>query len=74
MLRFQAASRARRLGMSWTRVAYACGYSDQAHLTREVSALSGETPTELDRQVHARALSSHFNTDDPSQTCSTLYL
>lgn len=74
ILRFQAASRARRLGMSWTEVAYACGYSDQAHLTREVSALSGEVPTDLDRQVHARELCSRYNTDDPSRTCSTLYL
>lgn len=30
--------------LSWTQVAYAAGYADQPHLTRELRALLGETP------------------------------
>jgi AraC-like DNA-binding protein len=37
-----------RLG--WARLAAEAGYADQAHLAREVKALSGVTPTELARE------------------------
>jgi AraC-like DNA-binding protein len=36
---------ARRPGSSWSGVACAAGYADQAHLTREMQALVGETPS-----------------------------
>jgi len=34
-------------------VAAECGYSDQAHMIREFSALSGSTPIELVRRYSA---------------------
>lgn len=50
--RMQRAVRlALRRGMSWTEVAYEAGFSDQAHLTREVSDLTGYRPS---RMVGAR--------------------
>ena len=36
-----------RAGRPWARVAADAGYADQPHLTREVRALTGVTPTEL---------------------------
>lgn len=46
VLRLHAALRAARgSGASWSHVACAAGYADQAHLTREVRALLGETPS-----------------------------
>jgi AraC-like DNA-binding protein len=38
----------RRAG-SWSQIAYACGFTDQAHLVREIRALSGMTPSALAR-------------------------
>ncbi len=35
----------------WTEVALAGGYSDQAHFSREVRALSGQPPSELAAQL-----------------------
>lgn len=36
---------ARGPGRSWSDVAYVAGYADQPHLTRELRALLGETPS-----------------------------
>ena len=35
----------------WTDVALAGGYTDQAHFSREVRALSGQTPSDLAAQL-----------------------
>lgn len=47
ILRFRRALASARSGGGFAEVAYNCGYSDQAHLAREVRALSGTTLTEL---------------------------
>ncbi len=38
-------------GLRWSEAALACGYYDQAHLNREVLALSGSTPGQLSRRL-----------------------
>jgi AraC-like DNA-binding protein len=47
VLRFQDALARARAGDDLARVAHECGYADQAHLARDVSALSGTTLTRL---------------------------
>ena len=47
-----------RLSTSWARLAADVGFSDQAHLVREVRALCGVTPGELLRE---RGMSDSFN-------------
>jgi AraC-like DNA-binding protein len=47
VLRFQNALRRARAGDDLARVAHECGYADQAHMARDVSALSGTTMTAL---------------------------
>jgi AraC-like DNA-binding protein len=47
ILRFQRAVQLIDAGRSLAEVSAACGYADQAHLTREVRALSGRPPTLL---------------------------
>lgn len=47
ILRFKAAERMAAASdhPNWADVAFACGYADQAHLTREFSKLAGRPPT-----------------------------
>lgn len=47
VLRFDRAMRLARGGTGLADVAYQAGYTDQAHLSREVRALAGVSPTEL---------------------------
>lgn len=47
ILRFQQAKRLIESGVPLADVAYQAGYSDQAHLTREVTSLAATTPTRL---------------------------
>ncbi len=47
VLRFDRAIRLARGGAGLADVAYRAGYADQPHLTREVRALAGVSPTEL---------------------------
>jgi AraC-like DNA-binding protein len=51
VLRLGAAIEAVRAGKALVEVAGDCGYADQAHLTREVRALAGTTPTGLLREL-----------------------
>jgi AraC-like DNA-binding protein len=55
VLRLHSALHERRRGRSWAQVAYAAGYADQAHLTRELRSLLGETPSAW--QARASAVS-----------------
>jgi AraC-like DNA-binding protein len=47
VLRFQNALRRAHAGDDLARVAHECGYADQAHMARDVSALTGSTMTAL---------------------------
>jgi AraC-like DNA-binding protein len=47
VLRLGRALEQARSGRSWARVAAEAGYCDQAHLCREIRALTGTTPTRL---------------------------
>jgi AraC-like DNA-binding protein len=38
---------ARRRGLGWADVAYACGFTDQAHLINDFGAIVGRTPAEF---------------------------
>jgi AraC-like DNA-binding protein len=50
VLRFQRATTLARKGaLDWTRVAYECGYYDQAHLIRDFRDLADVTPSDLMR-------------------------
>lgn len=51
VLRMGRAVAAARDGAGLARVAADCGYADQAHLSREVRALTGTTPAGLVREL-----------------------
>ena len=55
LLRFDRARRLASQNVSWAEIAIECGYHDQAHLSREFSALTGESPTRLRPRVDGRA-------------------
>lgn len=46
LFRFRRARRLVEKGLSWAETAYAAGYADQAHLSRDWRELAGQTPTE----------------------------
>lgn len=54
VLRLGRAVEAAQTGRPLAGVAAACGYADQAHLSREVRALTGTTPTGLLRELSRR--------------------
>lgn len=53
ILRFERAEGMMAAGGAWADIAYACGYADQAHLSREFRALAGLAPTALARRPAA---------------------
>ena len=54
VLRLGQALQAARAGTPLAQVAAGCGYADQAHLSREVRALTGTTPAGLLRELARR--------------------
>jgi AraC-like DNA-binding protein len=74
VVRFQKAVCYHRLGLGWGDAAYACGYSDQAHLNHEVASLAGMTPTELEESASSKGLGRYFNTHRPTRFFNTIYV
>jgi transcriptional regulator GlxA family with amidase domain len=64
IIRFQAAVAS--LGApdmsGWADRAFACGYADQAHLTREFKALAGLSPSDYVRSIRTDEMSDSFKT------------
>jgi AraC-like DNA-binding protein len=47
LARIEKVVAARKSGLGWTDVAYACGFADQAHLIHDFGAIVGGTPVEF---------------------------
>jgi AraC-like DNA-binding protein len=47
LARIEKVVAARKSGLGWTDVAYACGFADQAHLIHDFGAIVGGTPAEF---------------------------
>src|SRR5260370_40935080 len=47
LARIEKVVAARKSGLGWTDVAYACGFTDQAHLIHDFGELVGRTPVEF---------------------------
>lgn len=61
VLRFQRAlPRVRHTQQPFTQIALACGYSDNAHFSREFKVLTGFTPRQYRQQIQAGDLSNFF--------------
>ena len=74
ILRLNRALAAARAGQPLAEVAAGTGYADQAHLTREVRALAGATPTELLAELgcpRCRTVGGQRPVSGPDRTCCT---
>ncbi len=71
VMRFGRALEAIRAGTPLAQVAAECRYADQAHLTREVRALAGTTPTALLREPYAEGSTANRSTGRPSGSKTT---
>jgi len=54
VVRFGKAIAARRRGWGWADIAYACGFSDQAHMIHDFKFMAGDPPETLFRTASAR--------------------
>ena len=73
IMRFQRVIRARRrLREPWAAIAADCGYSDQAHLIRDVREFSGQAPGQI--ILDSGAGSSIFNGEGASDFFDTVYM
>jgi AraC-like DNA-binding protein len=71
VMRFQRALEEVRCGVPLAQVAAATGYSDQAHLSREVRALAGTTPRGLLGHPYADGSGANRSTGRPSGSWTT---
>jgi AraC-like DNA-binding protein len=71
ILRFERALEEVRCGVPLAQVAAACGYSDQAHLSREVRALAGTTPRGLLGISYVDGSGANRSTGRPSGSWTT---
>ncbi|CAM3658734.1 helix-turn-helix domain-containing protein [Nocardiopsis rhodophaea] len=71
ILRMHRALAMARTGASWATTAAAAGYADQAHLTREVTALAGAAPTVLVPHPAGASSGANRSTLFPSGSPST---
>lgn len=71
VLRFQRALGEIRRGAPLAQVAAACGYADQAHLSREVRSLAGTTPTGLLGEPYADGSGANRSIGRPSGSWTT---
>jgi AraC-like DNA-binding protein len=72
IMRFQRAIRLRRrCALPWAAIAADCGFSDQAHLVREVQAFAGRPPTRLN--LDTSPPEGTFNGDGVSGFFDTVY-
>jgi AraC-like DNA-binding protein len=71
VMRFQRALEEVRCGVPLAQVAAATGYSDQAHLSREVRALAGTTPRGLLGHPYADGNGANRSTGRPSGSWTT---
>jgi AraC-like DNA-binding protein len=73
IMRFQRAIRARRKHhQSWAAIAADCGYSDQAHLIRDVRTFSGQAPGQI--ILDSGPGDSSFNGEGVSEFFDTVYI
>ena len=66
VMRFGRALEEIRSGAPLAQMAAACGYADQAHLSREVRALAGTTPMGLLGEPYAEGSGANRSTTLPS--------
>jgi AraC-like DNA-binding protein len=71
VMRFGRALEEIRSGAPLAQVAAACGYADQAHLSREVRALAGTTPMGLLGEPYAEGSGANRSTGRPSGSRTT---
>jgi AraC-like DNA-binding protein len=71
LLRFQRALGEIRSGVPLAQVAAACGYADQAHLSREVRSLADTTPTGLLGEPYADGSGANRSIGRPSGSWTT---
>lgn len=74
IVRFQAALARLRAGAAPAAVAADMGYADQAHLTREIGALSGLSPGQLSLRQPSPLLTAETDAEPVSDFFNTTYL
>lgn len=69
LARIEKVIAARKRGLGWSEVAYACGFTDQAHLVHDFGAIVGGTPAEF----FGGRLSRDFHRPDAAANVADFY-